>query len=139
MSTTRYVGGCFCGAVTFEAEGAPRHVEVCHCSMCRRSVGAPAVPWATFPRSGLQILEGVPVWHRSSDHARRGFCPACGTALFFESARSPDEVGVTVASLEDAAALAPTQHIWVHDRLPWTRIDDGLPRYRGDTGSEPAD
>lgn len=136
MTEDRSTGGCFCGVVRYVITTAPLRVAVCHCSMCRRSVGAPAVPWATFPRAGLQIIEGIPAWCRSSEHARRGFCPACGASLFFETTRAPDEVDVTVATLDDAASVAPTHHIWVPDRLPWTHIDDGLPRYRGDTGSE---
>ena len=104
--------------------------------MCRKSVGAAAVPWATFPRDRFRIVSGAPAWHRSSDHARRGFCPSCGTSLFFETTRAADEVDVTVATLDDAASFAPTHHIWVPNRLPWTNIADGLPRHRGDSGSE---
>lgn len=136
MSPDPYAGGCLCGAVRYEADGAPLHVAVCHCSLCRRSIGAPAVPWATFRRAGFKVVTGAPAWNRSSDHARRGFCPSCGTSLFFETTQAPDEIDVTVASLDDAAAFPPTHHIWTPDRLPWTNIDDGLPRHRGDSGSE---
>ena len=139
MSHSHHTGGCLCGAVRYETDGSPLHVAICHCSLCRRSVGAAAVPWASFRRAGLRVVRGAPAWHRSSDHARRGFCPSCGTSLFFETTLAPDEVDVTVASLDAAAAVAPTHHIWVPDRLPWTTIDDGLPRYRRDTGSEPAE
>src|SRR5262249_53077551 len=43
-------GGCFCGAVRYEARGRPREVSHCHCPSCRRCAGAPVVTWATWRR-----------------------------------------------------------------------------------------
>jgi len=36
---------------------------------------------------------------------------------------------VTVGSLDDPQALAPTAHIWTRHSLPWLSMDDGLPRH----------
>ena len=38
-------GGCFCGAIRYEARGTPFHESNCHCSICRRTTGAPFVTW----------------------------------------------------------------------------------------------
>lgn len=88
--------------------------------MCRRSVGAPAVPWATFRRDAL-VIDGTPTWFRSSEHARRGFCGACGTSLFFETAHEPHEIAVAVAALHDADKVAPRYHAWTPSKLAWRR------------------
>ncbi len=40
--TEGYLGRCLCGAVEFEAQGAPKWVCWCHCESCRRHSGAPA-------------------------------------------------------------------------------------------------
>ena len=107
---------------------------ICHCSICRRSVGSAGVAWATFARAAFAV-EGEPAWHRSSEHARRGFCSACGTSLFFESSHDPGEIEVTVASMQDAAKVPPDHHGWTPSRLPWENVNDGLPRFREDGGS----
>ena len=42
-------GGCMCGAVRYEADGAPFHATLCHCVDCRRAGGAPAPHVANAP------------------------------------------------------------------------------------------
>ena len=127
-------GGCFCGAIRYEASGAPREVSHCHCSMCRRVSGAPVVTWATYPLAALRWTQGTPATLRSSPPVSRSFCSACGTALAFYTADEPAWIDVTVASMDEAAALTPDDHIWHDDRLPWLVIDDDLPRLPRDHG-----
>ena len=91
-------------------------------------VGAPAA-WATYPRAALRWTKGTPATLRSSPPVSRTFCGACGTALAFHTADEPAWIDVTVASMDEAAALAPDDHIWHDDRLPWLVIDDDLPRF----------
>ncbi len=38
-------GGCFCGNIRYEAVGTPFNETNCHCSICRRTTGAPFVTW----------------------------------------------------------------------------------------------
>ena len=128
-------GGCLCGAVRYRVRGAPRSVVHCHCAMCRRASGAPVVTWATFPAAAFEIVAGVPARIRSSDHAERTFCGRCGSPLTFCDDNHMDWIDVTVATLDDPAALAPTRHIWTESRLPWFDTDDHLPRLpRGSGG-----
>ena len=72
---------------------------------------------------------------RSSEHARRGFCGACGTSLFFESTHEPDTIDIAVAALHDADKLAPRFHQWTNSKLAWEMIADKLPRFREGGGS----
>jgi hypothetical protein len=107
----------------------------CHCDLCRRSVGATPVAWATYERGGFRVTAGEPSWFSSSAAARRGFCPSCGCSLFFESSRAPAEIDVTIVALENANELAPDRHIWVSSKLAWARTDDGLPCHAEDSTS----
>ena len=132
-------GHCLCGAVRFEVDGAPAYLCQCHCTMCRLGVGATPVAWATFRRQGLRLLAGQPTWFQSSPEARRGFCATCGASLFFENSKFPEEVDVTIGSLERADDMAPTMHIWVPSRAAWARVDDGLPCHVRGPGTPAAD
>lgn len=122
-------GGCHCGAVRYEAKGPPFQEANCHCSICRRTTGAPFVAWLSVPRTGFRFTHGSPTRYPSSSHASRTFCATCGTQLTFESERAAAYVDLTIASLDAAHAWPPKAHIYVADKLPWMRTDDGLPQY----------
>jgi hypothetical protein len=129
MDKAHYTGGCFCGAVRYEASGSPRHLCYCHCESCRRAAGSPAVAWGTFDRASFRITRGTLAEFRSSKPVLRGFCAGCGSCLTYRHEKRSDDIDVTVATLDQAAQLAPRMHVWVVDKLPWVRIDDGLPQF----------
>jgi hypothetical protein len=122
-------GGCLCGAVRYAVSAEPVAVALCHCSMCRRSAGAPVVAWAMFPIAGFSYVSGKPAVHASSPGVGRAFCGACGTQLAFTAEFLPGLVDVTVASFDDPSALPPQMHIWESRRLPWLATTDRLPRH----------
>jgi hypothetical protein len=123
-------GGCYCGAVRYEASGAPFNPTNCHCSICRRTTGAPFVAWFSAPRGAFRIVRGSPVAFRSTPTATRTFCGRCGTQLTFAADDAPEEIDITTASLDDPNAMPPKNHIWTASRLGWIRLGDGLPEYR---------
>jgi hypothetical protein len=129
-----YAGGCFCGAVQYEADGPVLNCTWCHCSMCRRLCGAPNVAWFSVRRTQFRYVRGQPARFSSSPGVVREFCGACGTQLTFADARSPDEMDVTTCSLDDPEALAPQDHTFAENRLHWAGICDDLPRYRRTRG-----
>ena len=121
-------GGCLCGSIRYRV-AASDEVCHCHCSLCRRSSGAPFVTWVTVPVSDFAILRGCPATYRSTPQAVRSFCSECGTALCFRSDAQPDTIDITVASLDEPARLAPLRHIHTSSQLPWITLADGLPRH----------
>ncbi len=122
-------GGCLCGRVRYESSGAPYNVTHCHCLDCRRSSGAAFVTWASFRRDEFRIVQGA-AREMTWEGRIRGFCADCGTPLIFLADAASDEIDVTVCSLDRPEALAPSDHIWVEDRLPWIRLNDGLPIHK---------
>jgi hypothetical protein len=72
-------GGCFCARIRYETAGAPFNETNCHCSICRRTTGAPFVTWFSVPRSQFRFIRGEPARFRSTPKGTRSFCPACGT------------------------------------------------------------
>lgn len=129
MSATTLEGGCQCGAVRYRIEGEPVMTALCHCSMCRRANAAPAVAWAMYAASQVTFPQSAPTVYESSPGARRGFCACCGTQISFTADFLPGLVDITIGSLDDPARVPPAFHYWESRRLPWLRIDDGLPRH----------
>lgn len=126
---TALTGGCFCGRVRYEAHGAPYNKTICHCSMCRRTTGAPFVAWFSVPRSGFR-LNGVARRFRSSGKATRSFCPECGTQISFELDSAADEIDVTTSSLDEPHRVPPADHTYTESRLAWVKLADGLQEFR---------
>jgi len=87
------------------------------------------VTWATFTTDALAVTAGQPTELRASTRAVRTLCGTCGTALTYRANAHPDQVDVTVASLDAPDSVSPTGHIWWSERLPWIAMEDGLPRW----------
>ena len=132
MSSEAVEGGCFCGAVRYRGTSQGRGAH-CHCSDCRRSSGAPFLTWLMLDAEDFAFTKGSPGVYESRNDAglqvRRKFCAACGTQLTYERPDEPEAVVITVCSLDEPQAVAPTEHIWTTSQLAWIRLDDGLPRH----------
>jgi hypothetical protein len=119
-------GGCYCGSVRYCVQGEPLHRTNCHCGNCRRVSGAQAVAWITVPVTALSWQGGEPVRYRTDTQATRTFCGACGTPLTYQNDQRPDQVDVTVGSLDDPEPFAPTQDFYVDERLSWVPLVIGV-------------
>lgn len=122
-------GGCYCGAVRYEASGPVFNATLCHCSDCRRASGAPAVGWFSVEAGGLRTTHGAPREFRSSPRVLRTFCGQCGTMLTWRHEEAPGEVDVTICSLDDPNAVPPQDHTFVASAVRWLHLGDTLPRY----------
>jgi hypothetical protein len=125
-------GGCFCGAVRYRASGTPYNLTHCHCTICRRLSAAAFVTWASFRRRDFAFVAGEPARIASSERATRTFCRDCGTPLTFQLHVTPDELDVTVCSLDRPEAIVPEDHTHTATALPWVKLADGLPRHEAE-------
>ena len=118
-----FAGRCLCGAVTFKGTWAPEPVRACHCGQCRRWSGH---VWAAAQAVDLTI-GGEVKWFRSSAEAERGFCPDCGSSLFW---RRQGHGGIEVApgAVDNPTGLRMAGHIYVADKGDYYDIADGLPQ-----------
>ena len=125
-------GGCACGAVRFEID-ALHDAGYCHCTICQRFSGAPAVAWANAEGRCFRLLQGSPRGFRSSEHWVRYFCPDCGAPVYQRHREPPDDgtdlLCVLIPSLDEPAAVTPRAHIWCSSRLPYFDVRDDLPRF----------
>ena len=115
-------GACQCGAVRFTATRPARDPAACHCGQCRRQSGH---YWASVQVLDADLeIEGEVRWFSSSPGARRGFCPICGSFLFWKSAAEPD-TGVSLGSLDTPTGLTLTRHIFTADKGDYYELPPG--------------
>jgi hypothetical protein len=129
MSDAPFVGGCGCGAVRYRLASTPFDAGYCHCSMCRRSSGAPVIAFATVPLNDLTWTSGMPRRRRSSGFGERWFCGDCGTQLAMHVDHQPDTIDFTIASLDEPQEFAPRFHIFFASRIGWFDTTDSCPRH----------
>jgi hypothetical protein len=139
VSNATVRGSCFCGEVRFAASLPSLFCGHCHCTMCQRSHGAGYVTWFAVSRDHFVVESGEASLsvYESSDHGWRTFCRSCGSSLFCESKRHPDQVDIVLANMEGPIDRPPEIHVFFDDRADWTVVGDGLPRLGGVTGMEP--
>lgn len=126
-------GGCLCGAIRYAVRGAVGPIDHCHCSMCRRSHGAPFATFGRIRRAELEITAGAELLtsYASSAMVGRSFCARCGSRLFFRHAALPDHEFVAIGSLDDDTDVKVEAHIFAGSKARWYTIQDGLPQHEG--------
>ena len=114
-----------CGAITFDVTLGEPEIHVCHCTICRKWAGAPAL--AIRCESGWEIKgEENLTWYASSERAQRGFCNTCGTHLFFKT-NDGCYHGIT-AILDNIDDLVIGEHIFVDTKPKLYDFTDKAPR-----------
>lgn len=127
---TELSGRCACGAVTWTYDGPAGRNVICHCEDCRRATSAPFSAFIGLKEEDLHWAGARQDW-QSSPGTRRGFCPACGTRLYFLSERWPGEIHLCAATLDDAALYRPDRHVVWDQRAPWLEASANLPKTGG--------
>jgi hypothetical protein len=122
MTEAVHTGGCLCGAVRFEARGAPKWTAYCHCNSCRKHSGAPVSAFAGFERSEVRFTLGMPSAFASSPGVKRGFCAACGSTLTYEGDRWPSEIHFHVGAFDAPQDFAPQGHAFAEERVSWLHV-----------------
>jgi hypothetical protein len=126
-------GACLCGAIRYEIDLPTLGSVHCHCTMCRRWNGAGYTSWCAVPKDQLRILSGEKqlVRYQSSDHAGRFFCSVCGSSLFGDSSRTPDNMYIVMGPLKGEIDIAPLGHQSIEQKAYYIAIGDDLPQVEG--------
>ena len=103
-------GSCLCGNITYRISGELRQVVVCHCNQCRKASGHYVA--ATQALASDVAIEGEVKWYPSSDIAERGFCPTCGSNLFWRR-YGADRISIHAGGLDGPTGLKIMRQIHV--------------------------
>ena len=139
-------GGCFCGAVRYRLNAASFDTGWCHCRICQRVSGAPAMVFASVPEGDLVWTKGADKVKafKSSSFGHRAYCADCGTPFLMKVDHQPETVDFSVSTLDDPGRASPGFHIFWSSKVAWFEPKDDLPRHakfrpdtRGLEGTEP--
>ena len=83
---------------------------------------------------GPHVEDAVQKYHRSNFIAAG--LGDCGTPITYESVRWPDEVHITVGSLDHPEDMPPQGHVFTEEQIPWFHIADELPRFAKTSSDE---
>jgi hypothetical protein len=125
-------GSCLCGACRYVVEDAFEYAMICHCSQCRRTTGSAFKPMGGIPLGKVELESGE-VLTFGKANAADIHCAACGS-LLYSIVRDGEWAHVAYGTLIDPPSLAPAEHIFAADRVPWFEIRDGLPQWAGHSG-----
>ena len=128
--TSHHDGGCMCGAVRYRVNGKHTYAGICHCDDCRRATGGAYVPWFGAAPENFTVTKGAITEHESSPGIRRGFCGKCGASLTY-GGEGWNDIGITIASLDNPNAIKPESNVFLRDRLHWVTFDESMRNYDG--------
>lgn len=114
-----HTGGCQCGAVRFEATGAPKFVGNCHCAACRKATGAVYSAWVGFDKPQVTWTKNPPTFYASSDGVKRGACRECGTPLTYQGEKWPGELHILIGVFDHPEDYPPTGEVFTDEALPF--------------------
>lgn len=122
-------GGCYCGAVRYEAEGDPTLKAQCHCRECQYITGGGPNMFMLMPLDGFRYTKGAPKPFARTDIANpytREFCPECGTHLVTRRADLPAIV-IKVGTLDDPSQFGgPMLALFTAEKQPFHIVPDGV-------------
>jgi hypothetical protein len=125
-------GGCYCGAVRYQAAGKPILKAQCHCRACQHISGGAPNLFMLMPVAGFSWTKGEPKTYRRPDKAdavTRFFCADCGTHL---TTRRPglDAVILKIGTLDDPALYGgPAIAIFTEEEQAFHLVADGMPKF----------
>ena len=123
-------GGCYCGALRYQAEGDPLFKGQCHCRECQYiSGGYPNVVMG-MPEASFAYTKGSPKGFRRSDlenPVTREFCADCGTHIATRAPTMPGAVILKVGTLDDPGVFGgPQMAIYLVDKQSFHHVPEGV-------------
>ena len=132
-------GGCYCGAVRYQAKGDAMFKGQCHCRECQYISGGHPNAVMGMPESGFKYTKGTPKGFKRSDLSdpvTREFCPDCGTYLLARSSGLPGAVLLKIGTYDDPSLFkGPQMVIYTIDKQAFHHLPEGVPTFETRPGA----
>lgn len=128
---------CLCGAVTMEIDVPARWAFHDHGRAARLVHGAAYATYVGSWRKRFRILVGedeITAHESGKGEVTRHFCSACGTPLYYETARSPHMVNIPRALFTSRTGREPRYHLRIGEMQDWTYAGEMLAPLKGFPG-----
>ena len=118
-------GSCCCGNISYSAK-ATKSLWYCHCEQCRKMTGH----YMAAAQAELNEIEinGEPKWYYVSESSRHGFCPDCGSQMFWRNDKN-EFLSITAGSMHDTKKLQVAGHVFVGEKGDYYQISSDEKRY----------
>ena len=120
-----FEGGCHCGEVRFRATGPLREILMCHCSDCLKITGTSWGASAVHADDFSWLGDGRPRWYGSSEWAERGFCPTCGSQMFYRRRDLP-LISIAPGAFDSSEMLSVSGQIYAESHPSWGPVGADL-------------
>ena len=130
--TTKFTGGCLCGAVRYRSNADPVGGGHCYCLHCRKSSGTAHCSHLVVPKAGFEVSGEVRFFDAPTDRGNlvsRGFCPTCGSPIFSTNTGMPDVVFPRASSLDDPEVFHPAMTVYTKYAPSWHPPNPNLPSF----------
>ncbi|KAH7378429.1 S-adenosyl-L-methionine-dependent methyltransferase [Phaeosphaeria sp. MPI-PUGE-AT-0046c] len=130
-----FKGGCRCGGIKYTSNVPPSDITLCHCRTCQQLSGSVYLPFISFSNAALRYTEATTLKTlKLSEVAERTYCSSCGTPISMVYSFFPDEVSVTMGSVDLSSFTCELpkvkNHIYLREKAPWFVLpDDGTDRW----------
>ncbi len=124
-------GRCYCGDLTYEADGDVITKGNCHCRECQYMTGGHPLAFLVISDQEFKYTKGTPKTFTRQDLENprtREFCERCGTHIL--SKGMPGAVFLKVGTLDNPSVFdKPDMSIFLIDKQPFHHVDDTAPAY----------
>lgn len=129
-------GGCFCGALRYEATIDPSRVGICHCRDCQIFSGSAFRTVGAVRPSNFRFVQGEPaVFEKTAETGRvrrMAFCGRCGThicSLPEEPDRDDAFVSIRIATSEQFREMRPAVELFCDSKVAWMSAVEGAVQF----------
>lgn len=127
-------GQCACGGVRYRTDAELRAVLNCHCHRCRRSTGH-FLAATGCPRSTLEIDDPDAVrWYEAATGVFYGFCPVCGSTLFWRTDADDDWIAIAAGTLDQPTGLTTVGAWWTAEAADYHQLDTTIINHAYESG-----
>lgn len=129
-------GGCYCGAIAYQAEVQPGTITVCHCDDCQSQSGSAFRANIAAPAASFRLLRGTPrTYIKTADSGNQrvlAFCDVCGTSLYACAVNDPAAYSLRIGTVKQRQELGtPQRQIWTRRRHEWVGLPESITSFEG--------